>query len=254
MSNFDLADLRTILHAGKRVQLSERGEGEPAFVLLAGLGDPASWWFRHPGPQEAQPHWHGTLMLRVGLASRLAATSRVAAYDRAGVGGSEAPDDDRSWAELFGELQAMLNALELTRPPTLVGHSLGGLIAWAFARQFPGQVGGLVLLDPTPPPTSPKPHGDSPERLALKHFEVSDLDAGTLGDLPLLLIGPGYTPPQDKGRFYARRSQHERLIATSSRGQAVWTSDTGHYVHLDTTLEVTEAVLDFWRRLSATPR
>ncbi|ANE43231.1 hypothetical protein SU48_05015 [Deinococcus puniceus] len=247
--------------------MTELGLDEPALILLSGLGDPAAWWFSVPTSEEARPHWIGndTGERRVGMACALAPIARVIAYDRAGIGASAAPNHDRSWPELFAELDAVLNAAKLTQPPILVGHSLGGLIAFAYARRHPQNIGGLVLLDPTPPPMSPRPHGDSPERLALTHFEPSELAPQSLGSLPLLLLAPGRPATVDEvrwqqpaatqdalnARFSSRREQHQRMVQTSARGQGVWTSGSGHYVHLDTPQEVAQAIQTFWASLSS---
>ncbi|BDP41242.1 hypothetical protein DAETH_12110 [Deinococcus aetherius] len=253
-------------HAGRPLQVTELGTNEPALVLLSGLGDPASWWFSVPSPEEAGPHWQGDPRGdRPGLAPGLASVARVVAYDRAGVGGSAALDHDRTWDEIYAELEAVLNALHLTRPPVLVGHSLGGMIASTYARRHLSRVGGLVLLDMTPPPLEPRPHGPSPERLALTHFEPPEVAPHVLGDLPLVLVAPGRpstvaevawqqptaTREALDSRFRQRRERHEQILRTSARSRAVWTSQPGHYVHLDTPDVVMEAVLEVWQEVRA---
>jgi pimeloyl-ACP methyl ester carboxylesterase len=225
----------------------DTGTQEPALIFLSGLGDPAAWWFTVPSAGEALPHWAGNSRAGTpGIAATLAQHGRMIAYDRAGVGSNPAPDHDRSWLELYTELEAVIRAAQLTRPPVLIGHSLGGLIAYSYARRRPSALSGLVLLDPTPPPLAPKTHGPMPERLALTHFEPADVAPGVLEDLPLLLIAPGHAElaPERQTRFEWRRAQHERLLYTSVRSRAVWTSQAGHYVHLDTPGEVNAAVLE----------
>lgn len=242
------------------MQVTELGTGEPAFVLLSGLGDPASWWFTVPTPGEARPHWTGDPERRPGIAPSLAAVARVIAYDRAGVGGSAAPDRERTWPELYAELEAVLSASGLTRPPVLVGHSLGGMIAYTYARRHLHAVAGLVLLDMTPPPLEPRPHGASPERLALTHFGPGEVAQHALGDLPLVLVSPGRAATVDEvvwqqptasretldARFQRRREQHERLLLTSARSRAVWTALSGHYVHLETPEVIVSRALAVW--------
>lgn len=84
------------------------------------------------------------------LQYRIAATTTVVTYDRAGYGASEAgplPRDSRSEVE---ELRAMLAELEVYPPYILVGHSLGGLNVQVYAGLHPDEVAGMVLLDPPP--------------------------------------------------------------------------------------------------------
>ena len=51
-------------------------------------------------------------------------------------------------ADYADQLWAWLDALHITHPVTLVGHSLGALMATRAALQRPGQVARLVLLAP----------------------------------------------------------------------------------------------------------
>ena len=69
-------------------------------------------------------------------------------YDRAGTGWSERVDLPRRSAEVIDELRALLTVADVPAPYLLVGHSLGGLYARHYAQRYPGEVSGLVLLDP----------------------------------------------------------------------------------------------------------
>ena len=233
--------------------MTSLGTGEPALLFVSGLGDPARWWLTVPTGQEAQPHWTGgTHEGQAGLATILAASRRVIVYDRAGIGTSAAPDHDRTLHELHDEMNAVLKACQLTRPPVLVGHSLGGLLAYTFARRNPNALAGLVLLDPTPLPMSPKPHGASPERLALDHFHPSEVAQDALGDLPMLIVTPGRAQtapdpsgqPQMDARFFARQERHGEFARASNRSQRLSVSEPGHYVHLDSPEGVGAAMLN----------
>lgn len=84
------------------------------------------------------------------LQDRIAATTTVVTYDRAGYGPSEVgplPRDSRSEVE---ELRTLLAELNIPSPYVLVGHSLGGLNAEVYADLYPEDVAGMVLLDPPP--------------------------------------------------------------------------------------------------------
>jgi pimeloyl-ACP methyl ester carboxylesterase len=85
--------------------------------------------------------------LRLGLGDRLARTRRVVLIDRPGHGWSDRPGGkaDASPARQAALIAQALDGIGLDRF-VLVGHSLGGTVAAAFARAYPGRVAGLVLL------------------------------------------------------------------------------------------------------------
>jgi pimeloyl-ACP methyl ester carboxylesterase len=103
------------------------GSGHPAIVLEAGLGGNYLDWTK------VQPE----------LARSLTACS----YDRAGAGFSSRTLRQRTIANISGELHDLVRAGGVARPFVLVGHSFGGMIAMDYARRYPDDVAGLVLLD-----------------------------------------------------------------------------------------------------------
>ncbi|MEV1047581.1 alpha/beta hydrolase [Streptomyces sp. NPDC049916] len=72
--------------------------------------------------------------------------ARVIVHDRPGTGRSTVPG---SLAGASGHLHALVHRLGMG-PVVVVGQSLGGDVALLFARDFPEDVAGLVLLDPVP--------------------------------------------------------------------------------------------------------
>lgn len=82
------------------------------------------------------------------LHHRIAELTSSVLYDRAGTGWSEPAGLPRTAAEVTGELRELLRAAAIPGPYLLVGHSLGGAYARHYARCFPSEVAGLLLLDP----------------------------------------------------------------------------------------------------------
>ncbi|ALL79315.1 hypothetical protein AD006_28820 (plasmid) [Pseudonocardia sp. EC080610-09] len=72
--------------------------------------------------------------------------ARVILHDRPGTGISSVPG---TLADASEDLHALVDRLGLG-PVVVVGQSLGGDVALHFARDFPDDVAGLVLLDPMP--------------------------------------------------------------------------------------------------------
>jgi len=78
----------------------------------------------------------------------LRGTRRAVALDLRGHGRSEPPKDgDYTIAAMAGDIAAVVDTLGLDRF-VLVGHSLGGGVALAYAGAHPDRVAGLVLVDP----------------------------------------------------------------------------------------------------------
>ena len=114
--------------AGRRLLLHRSGSSSPAVVFLPGGGTV------------------GLDYLNVQERAAQLATSVI--YDRAGTGWSDRVALPRSSAEVTSELRELLRTADVPAPYLLVGHSLGGFYTRHYAHRFPGEVAGLVLLDP----------------------------------------------------------------------------------------------------------
>ncbi|HYP54809.1 MAG TPA: alpha/beta hydrolase [Solirubrobacterales bacterium] len=115
---------------GGEIQVLDRGrEKSPAVVLVHGFTCSIGWWD--------------------AMIPRLEKRHRVVAFDLLGHGGSEKPEDGYSMDEQADLLTAALERLEVRRA-TVVGHSLGAVVATAMAEAEPGLVGQLVVLDQAP--------------------------------------------------------------------------------------------------------
>ena len=134
---------------GRRLHLSCTGSGSPTVVLQGGLAEMSSSWAR--------------------IAPAAGRTTRVCAYDRAGQGWSDDAPHPQDGREVAADLHAVLARGGEDGPFVLVGHSTGGGFAMAYAAQYPEQVAGMVLLDPSDPYRSPDDYGSAraPAEIAL---------------------------------------------------------------------------------------
>lgn len=91
---------------------------------------------------------------------RLAAKGlRSLAYDRAGLGYSDAGPAPRDGRAINDDLEALLAALGEIGPILLVGHSMGGLMVRLFALEREHALTGLVLVDAVTPDVFSLPGG-----------------------------------------------------------------------------------------------
>lgn len=81
----------------------------------------------------------------------------VFAYNRPGYGSSETTATPRDGATIAAELRGLLQQQGLPPPYVLVGHSLGGLYMQLYARRYPEDVRGIVLVDAVYPGVIKKP-------------------------------------------------------------------------------------------------
>ncbi|HEV7135463.1 MAG TPA: alpha/beta hydrolase [Steroidobacteraceae bacterium] len=111
-----------------QVRMRVEGSGPRTVIFESGLGDTLEVW------RQVQP--------RVA-----AGCARTVSYDRAGYSGSDPAESTRDAANIVAELRAALARRGIRPPYVLVGHSLGGLYMQYFARNYPRDVAGLVLVD-----------------------------------------------------------------------------------------------------------
>ncbi|MEV0583376.1 alpha/beta hydrolase [Nonomuraea sp. NPDC050310] len=84
-----------------------------------------------------------------GIVRDLAATYRVYTLDLRGHGESSRPGA-YALPEMAEDVRAFLDALGIERA-VVVGHSLGGMVAYHLAAAHPERVSALVMEDPPPP-------------------------------------------------------------------------------------------------------
>lgn len=179
--------------AGMRLHLRDDGpKSAPALVLLHGFGGSLHSW---------EP-W----------AQALSADYRVIRYDQPGAGLS-VPDPTGDYTDERGiqVLVALMDKLGLAHA-TIIGHSMGGRLAWRFAAAQPQRVDKLVLV--------------APDGFASPGFEYGKAsDAGLAVQamryvLPKALVGmslePAYADPAVMSDELLTR-YHQLLLAPGTR-------------------------------------
>ena len=87
----------------------------------------------------------------LNLQRAIAADYRAVSYERAGLGWSTGRSSMPTPKFLSPELHDLLEAAGIRGPYVIVAHSFGGLVARQFAADYPGEVLGLLLVDPMRP-------------------------------------------------------------------------------------------------------
>jgi pimeloyl-ACP methyl ester carboxylesterase len=118
------------------------GSGRPVVVFQSGLGDGLGVWAQ--------------------VQASLPTSMTTFAVSRAGYGRSAARDGDHSPCAAAARLREQLQQAGLSPPYLLVGHSLGGLYQYAFARIYRTEVSGMVLVEPTHPQHWARMQQDAP--------------------------------------------------------------------------------------------
>ena len=242
---------RTAIVAGKRLQYVVAGEGPPIIVFLNGARIPLDSWFR------VLPE-----------AARLGTTF---AYDRPGTGGSDPTPGEQSGTTIVATLRSTLEVAGLRPPYVLVGHSLGGLYANLFARTYPDEVAGVVLVDSASPgDILHGPPAGAFARVVNATVVILDRVRGqrgtgetewvknTLADIevapafppiPLVVITGGRRMPLVPTAAFRAHVDHQReLVALSPISRQVIAAASGHFPQLDEPAIVIEAIRDLVER------
>jgi pimeloyl-ACP methyl ester carboxylesterase len=219
--------------ASENAGLRIGGHG-PVAVFESGMGEGQSSWTR--------------------VATALAPCLTTVTYDRPGIGRGRPLAQSAApvlAADVARDLLARLRDHHLPGPYILVGHSLGGLYAQAFARNHPHKVAGVVLVDAASPfeppgvfvPTVPPKPGT---------VEAAE-EAGVGPSVSALLAGPPFPPvplaviaATDHGDTPQRealwRKVQEQTAAISPKGRLVVVR-SGHFVQRDQPAAVAAAIL-----------
>ena len=99
----------------------------------------------------------------------LAKTHRTVALDLRGMGESSVVDGPYLMETLAGDVAALMDQLQVERA-TIVGHSLGGYVALAFARMYLERVARLALV-------CSRIDADPPQRIAERNRIADEMEA-----------------------------------------------------------------------------
>jgi pimeloyl-ACP methyl ester carboxylesterase len=239
---------------GRALHLLCTGAGQPTVVFEAGGGRFSDHWSAVQGP----------------VSSRFMACS----YDRAGLGSSDAPPvEPYSMEKQVVDLHALLTAAKVSGPYILVGHSVGGLLVRLYFDQYPNDVVGVVMVDPTDESSRGyvkdagpgrwvrtrdglKSNELNPARTAFAQelqgmYELRAKNPSPLGTRPLIvLIGGRKTPspvadtPDDMWTELQRdeRDLKLALAGLSRQSKALVDPASGHNLHVDNPQLVVAAI------------
>lgn len=127
----------TELPNGKRLNAKVLGSGAEAIVFIHGLGGSLSFFT--------------PLVTRLGLNNEPQYTSIL--FDLEGHGMSPTKATSKISISSYAEdTRGLLTALGVSTPITIIAHSMGCLVAYQLASQYPDLISKMVLLGPPPAP------------------------------------------------------------------------------------------------------
>jgi len=220
-----------------------RGQGTPVVILEAGLGDGKESW--------------------APILKPISRTATVFAYDRAGYGSSKSTNQSRDGATIVAELRATLRSMELDPPFVLVGHSIGGTYMELFARTYPDDVAGVVLIearhadfdrqcraagarmcDPPAILGALLPRGPKRELAGGDRTMQEVMTAGPFPNVPITVLSSPNKFLEGKQFREVWMDTQESLATLSSKSQHVICDRCGHYIYRDNPELVTSSVVE----------
>lgn len=184
--------------SGHRLSWRTAGAGQPV-IFLHGISSGALSWEKQ---------------LTCG---RLTGHCRLLAWDAPGYGNSDGLATREPTAELYADrLMQWIEQEQLTNP-VLVGHSLGAIIASAFAARYPQRLSGLILANPA------QGYATEPEEKRQQVFGQRQTMVDTLGiDGYAAQRGAALLRPGARPEDIERVQQNMRRLRPEGFLQAAW--------------------------------
>jgi pimeloyl-ACP methyl ester carboxylesterase len=251
---------------GRKLHACVFGQGSPTVVFVSGTGN---------APQGA---WNP-------LIDPLASEATLITYDRAGVGKSEIGDLPTHAKQSAVDLHRLLEELNPPKPVLFVGHSFGVSIVKLFASLFPGDVGGMVLMDGVPSTivdaqkkilsgadlerlekmtsgaTAP-PHPRT-EMDYMFESRQQELTMGPLPRVPVLVLIAGANrengvPPvfslETRRKMAQLGIDLQKEMAAELGGEYIVFDDLSHHMHLENPARIIGAIRPMIQKLRAASR
>jgi len=226
---------KKILTNSGMIEFAQLGEGVPTVVLINGGSGPIEGWYK--------------------VFYELAEETSVLAYNRLGVGKSDQPKSPQHGHSIVTTLRQLLKEINVNPPYILVGHSLGGLYANLFARQYPEEIAGVVMLDASHPEDisindtqgalirginkflkafdSFSSHKKWNEVNFVEETAKQIQQADSFPDVPLIVVSGDKMPKMmPEHAFQIRRSNQMNLVQLSHQGKHILATKSGHFPQL----------------------
>lgn len=245
-------DTKTIEINHRRVEFFVCGSNEPAVVFINGFRMQLSNWSR----------------VIDDLVKKDSAVKLVS-FNRPSIGKSSKATTNQHGNAVVNDMENTLTAIGITGPVILVAHSLGGIFANLYARQYPENVAGVIFVD-APAPEEILEHKKQrvPVFLSilndgLKYFEkifnpykfsedeeinttIEQLnEAKPFPHIPITIItGTKKMPFVPESAMELHQKYQKELLALSPLSQHIHANSSGHFPQIDEPELVSEAIRD----------
>lgn len=219
---------KSIDHQG--VEYIMEGSGSPTIVFETGMGPTIDTWDK--------------------ILDSLSKHTQVYAYNRPGYGKSTLINAPRNVIDVAEQLHSNLLTNNINPPYILVGHSAGGLYINMFARLFPDEVTGAVLIDASHPEQFEyfkNHHSVLYDMLILStkkgnrkyEYDIvttaleSFIDAPEFPNVPIsvLIAGKKSSPLESKKLREKWLFFQKELASLSNESKRLIVNESGHYIH-----------------------